>query len=50
MAVITVLHLFLRLFEPLCVWALTFLSFLQRGPERPGEKPFLGVVFSPDLQ
>lgn len=40
----------LGFFEPLFVWALTFLSFLQWGPERPGEKPRTGVVFSPALQ
>lgn len=50
MAVIVVLQLFLGLFELLRVWALTFFSFLQQGPERPGEKPFLGVVSSPALQ
>lgn len=39
-----VLQLCLRLYEPLCVWALTFFFFLQQGLERPGKKPFLGVV------
>lgn len=38
--VIVVFQLFLRLFKPLCVWALTFLSFLQQGLEGLGEKPF----------
>lgn len=50
--VIVVLQLCLRLFEPLCVWALTFFSFLQQGPEGPGKKPFLGVVIqsSPSIR